>query len=230
MLKHVLAPINRAGWPFIALFALASLGLGFLWPPLLMGGLVATLWCAYFFRDPARTTPSKPGLVMAPADGLILSICTATPPPELGFADTPMHKISIFLSIFDVHINRVPMAGHAAAVHYHPGKFLNASLDKASELNERSSTRFIAATTGEAYGVVQIAGLVARRIINTLKVGQTVTAGERMGLIRFGSRTDLYIPAHWSVHVIAGQRTLGGETVLADALAQADNLPMGHRR
>ncbi len=230
MIKHVLAPINRAGWPFIALFALASLGLGFLWPPLLMGGLVATLWCAYFFRDPARTTPVQPGLVLAPADGLILAIGQATPPPELGFGDTPMHKISIFLSIFDVHINRAPMAGHVAAVHYHPGKFLNASLDKASVLNERSSTRFVAAATGEAYGVVQIAGLVARRIINSLKAGQTVAAGERMGLIRFGSRTDIYLPIHWSIRVIAGQRTLGGETVLADALAPADALPTGQRQ
>jgi phosphatidylserine decarboxylase len=216
VLDHVLHPIHRDGWKFVALFAAATVLLFVLWTPLGWAGVIATLWCVYFFRDPARVTPSRPGLVVSPADGLVVSVARVPPPKELEMGEAPMTRIGIFLNVLDVHINRAPMAGVVVRTHYHKGQFVNASLDKASDLNERMAAR-IATAVGPDIAVVQIAGLIARRIVNTLEAGQALAAGERFGLIRFGSRTDLYLPVEWSVHAIEGQRVIGGETVLADA-------------
>ncbi len=228
MLSHVLVPIHRDGWKFVGLFAAISVVLGLLWQPLGWLGAVLTLWCIYFFRDPPRVTPVRPGLVVSPADGLVVSVGPAVPPVELGMGPAPMMRIGIFLNVFDVHINRVPMSGTVQATHYHKGQFLNASFDKASDLNERNALR-IATEGGADIAVVQVAGLVARRILCFVGAGQGVLAGERFGLIRFGSRTDLYLPPDWAVAAIVGQRVVGGETILADSLASAPPL-MGEVR
>ncbi len=211
----MLVPIHRAGWPFVAIFLVVSLALGYAAEPLFWLGLVATAWCVYFFRDPPRQTPQRAGLVVAPADGRIQWVGPATPPAELGLGDGQLTRISIFLNIFDVHINRIPVDGTVTKLEYHPGKFLNAALDKASEDNERQSA-LIETADGQRLGVVQIAGLVARRIVCDLKDGQEVLAGERFGLIRFGSRTDLFLPDGVAPLVAVGQRAVGGETVFAD--------------
>jgi phosphatidylserine decarboxylase len=219
LLRQVLAPIHPDGWRFIAIFAVVTLLLFWLAAPLGWIGVIATLWCVYFFRDPWRVTPSRPGLVIAPADGRVVSVAPAAPPAALGLGEAPMLRIGIFLNVFDVHVNRMPMAGRVAKLAYHAGKFLNASLDKASEENERMAIR-LATSEGPDIAVVQIAGLVARRIVCKLSEGQQVIAGERFGLIRFGSRTDVYLPAGWTPLAIVGQRVIGGETVIADARAQ----------
>lgn len=211
----MLVPIHRAGWPFIAIFVVVSFVLGVFWEPLLWIGLVASAWCVYFFRDPPRMTPVRPGLVVSPADGRVQWVGPAKPPAELGLGEAPVMRISIFLNVFDVHINRAPVDGRVTTLAYHPGKFLNAALDKASEDNERQSA-LIETADGRKLGVVQIAGLVARRIVCTLREGQTLRAGERFGLIRFGSRTDLFLPDGVAPLVAVGQRAVGGETVLAD--------------
>ncbi len=211
----MLVPIHRAGWPFVAIFLVVSLALGYAAEPLFWLGLVATAWCVYFFRDPPRHTPQRAGLVVAPADGRVQWVGPATPPAELGLGDGQLTRISIFLNIFDVHINRIPVDGTVTKLEYHPGKFLNAALDKASEDNERQSA-LIETADGQRLGVVQIAGLVARRIVCDLKDGQEVRAGERFGLIRFGSRTDLFLPDGVAPLVAVGQRAVGGETVFAD--------------
>ena len=211
----MLVPIHKAGWPFIALFCAASVILGYFVQPLLWIGLVATGWCVYFFRDPPRMTPLRPGLVVAPADGRVQYVGPAKPPAELGLGEDEMTRISIFLNVFDVHINRIPLDGTVARLEYHAGKFLNAALDKASEDNERQSV-LIETGDGRRLGVVQIAGLVARRIVCNLEHGQAVKAGERFGLIRFGSRTDLFLPDGVAPLVVVGQRAVGAETVLAD--------------
>ena len=218
MLEHVLVPIHRDGWKFIAIFAAVSLILALIWGPLGWIGLVLTLWCVYFFRDPPRVTPTRAGLVVSPADGLVVSVGELAPPAELDMGTEPMTRIGIFLNVFDVHINRAPVPGTVAKTHYHKGQFVNASFDKASDLNERNALR-ITTAEGVDIAVVQIAGLVARRIVTWVDVGAKVETGERFGLIRFGSRTDLYVPRGWAVHAIEGQRVVGGETVLADALA-----------
>ena len=218
MLKHVLAPIHKDGWRFIAIFAVVALILLWLWAPLGWLGAVATLWCIYFFRDPWRVSPQRAGLVLSPADGLIIAVGDAPPPPELGLGSEPMQRIAIFMSVFDVHVNRAPMAGRVARLAYTEGKFLNASLDKASLDNERMAIRL--STAEGDIGVTQIAGLVARRIVSTLREGEEVIAGQRIGLIRFGSRAEVFLPRGWAVLAIAGQRAVGGETVLADARAQ----------
>jgi phosphatidylserine decarboxylase len=216
LLKHVLAPIHPDGWRFIVIAAVATAVLLWLFRPLGWVGVIVTLWCIYFFRDPWRVTPSRPGLVVAPADGLVLTVDEAPPPPELDMGEAPMRRIGIFLSVFDVHINRMPMAGRVAKLAYRKGKFLNASLDKASEENERMAIR-VATAEGPDIAVVQIAGLVARRIVCTVGESQQVIAGQRFGLIRFGSRTDVYIPLDWTPLAIPGQRAVGGETILADS-------------
>jgi phosphatidylserine decarboxylase len=215
LLDRILVPIHREGWRFAALFALATVLLWLLWAPLGWAGLVATLWCVYFFRDPPRVTPIRPGLVVAPADGVVQSVAPAVPPPELGMPALPVMRVSVFMNVFDVHVNRIPVDGSVVALNYRPGKFLNASLDKASEDNERQSIRLRTAE-GQEFAVVQIAGLVARRIRCDLEPAQTVRAGERFGLIRFGSRVDVYLPDGAAPLVIAGQRSIAGETVLAD--------------
>jgi phosphatidylserine decarboxylase len=216
MVKSALAPIHRDGWPFVAGFAIVALALG-QWVSGTLGwlGLLATAWCVYFFRDPERVPPERGGLVLAPADGLVEMVQPALPPPELGMAAIARPRVSIFLSIFDVHVNRVPADGTITELAYRPGKFLNAALDKASEENERQSIR-LTVEGGRELAFVQIAGLIARRIRCDLAKGQTVRAGERFGLIRFGSRVDVYLPEGVVPLVRAGQRMVAGETVLAD--------------
>ena len=220
MWKSVLAPIHADGWRFIALGAvLALIFFALHWTPLGWLALAVTLWIAYFFRDPWRVTPLRPGLVVSPADGMVLVADRAPPPAELGMGEAPMTRIGIFLNVFDVHVNRVPLAGVVRKLAYHKGRFLNAAHNRASEDNERMAIR-IASVEGPEIAVVQIAGLIARRIVCRLTEGQEVTTGERFGLIRFGSRTDVYLPAHWAPLVVPGQRVLGGETVIADAVSQ----------
>lgn len=214
-IKSVIVPIHPAGWMFIAIFSLTSLALSMLWSPFGCIGLIATAWCVYFFRDPDRITPMREGLIVSPADGVVQKITTCKPPAELDLGSKERVRVSIFLNVFNVHVNRVPMEGSVSKMHYNPGKFLNAALDKASEENERMSIK-ITAPDGVQYGVVQIAGLVARRILCDLKEGQSVKTGERFGIIRFGSRVDVYLPEKASPLVVEGQTAVGGETVLAD--------------
>lgn len=215
-LDTVVVPIHRAGWPFVAAFAVVSLILGLaVAEPLGWIGLVLTIWCAYFFRDPARVTPNRPGLVVSPADGRVTMIVPAVPPPELDMGDKPLTRVSIFLNVFNVHINRVPTDGTIIKAEYHKGTFVNAALDKASEENERASIRQ-SLPDGREIAYVQIAGLVARRILCWAKPGQQVKAGERFGLIRFGSRTDIFLPDGVAPLVCVGQSAIGGETIIAD--------------
>jgi len=216
MLANFFVPILNDGWRFIAMFAAATLlaaltGVAWLFWPL----LGATFWSIFFFRDPSRGVPQDAGVLTAPADGLVQMVAEAVPPAELGLGDQPLTRVSIFLSVFDVHINRVPCAGMIDVVAYRPGKFVNAAADKASEENERMAVALRRAD-GRTIGVVQIAGWVARRIVCYVKPGQPVVAGERFGHIRFGSRTDLYLPPGSRLLVAAGQRMIGGETVMAE--------------
>ena len=215
MFRSVLVPINRAGWPFIGAALAVAVLLGLLWGPLFWLGLLAVLFCTYFFRDPSRVTPSRAGLVIAPADGMVQMIEKAPPPPELEMGDTPLTRVSIFLNVFNVHVNRVPVDGKISVVSYRPGKFLNASLDKASVDNERMSLK-VTTFDGVDLAFVQIAGLVARRIICNVSEGQPVQAGQVFGLIRFGSRMDVYLPEGVSPLVALYQTTIAGETVIAD--------------
>jgi len=214
-ITDTIAPVHNDGIKFIAVGAVVSLLLFLLWQPLAWLAVLVTAWIAYFFRDPARVTPLREGLVIAPADGRISAIERVRPPMELGLGETQRLRISIFLSVFDVHINRVPVAGRIARSAYVPGSFLNAALDKASEENERRAL-VIATPAGDEIAVVQIAGLIARRIVTFVKEGDSVGAGERFGLIRFGSRVDLYLPPGRGSLAAVGQRAVGGETVLAD--------------
>jgi len=211
----VLAPLHRDGWKFVAVFALVSLGLFFLWTPSGWAGVVLTAWCAYFFRDPARVSPAGPNWVLSPADGVVSAILPAVPPAEIGLAETALTRISIFMNVFNVHVNRSPADGTVAALAYRPGRFFNASLDKASDLNERLGMR-LATAAGPELGVVQIAGLVARRIRCDVRKGDRLKAGQRYGLIRFGSRLDVYLPPGVAPLVAVGQTMVAGETVLAD--------------
>jgi phosphatidylserine decarboxylase len=215
MWKSVAASIHKAGVPFVAGGLVATFLLGWIWGPLAAAGAVVTLWMAYFFRDPDRTIPTREGLVVSPADGMVQLIVDAIPPPELDMGDMPRPRISIFLNVFDVHVNRVPMGGTVARARYKAGRFHNAALDKASDENERMSIR-VTMANGRDIGFVQIAGLVAQRILCDLREGQSVRTGERYGLIRFGSRCDVYLPEGVSPMVCVGQRAIGGETVLAD--------------
>ena len=208
-------PVHRDGYKFIAGFAVAALVLSWLSEPVGWLGAVATLWCAYFFRDPERYPPEGKGIVVAPADGRISAIEVVVPPKQLDLDDAKRIRISIFLSVFDVHINRSPVAGRITKIVYVPGKFLNAELDKASEENERQCLT-LETGNGTRVGCVQIAGLIARRIVTFVQQGATVEAGERFGLIRFGSRTDIYLPPGTRPVVSVGQTAIGGETVLAD--------------
>ncbi len=214
-MKSVLVPINPAGWPFIAIFAVVALVLAYIAEPLGWLGLVLTLWCVYFFRDPDRVTPTRAGLVIAPADGRICLIDEAVPPAELEMGDEALSRVCIFMNVFNVHVNRAPMDGEITKLGYRPGKFLNAELDKASEFNERQSLR-MKTTDGHDIAFVQIAGLVARRIVCQVHEGTNLKAGERFGLIRFGSRVDVYMPKGTQPLVSVGQLTTAGESVLAD--------------
>jgi phosphatidylserine decarboxylase len=218
-IRAQLAPINPEGYPFIGAFALASLILFWLWTPLGWLGTVLTLWCAYFFRDPPRVTPVSDRLVVSPADGRVSLVANAVPPPALALGDKPLPRVSIFMSVFDCHVNRAPVSGRIERIVYTPGKFLNADLDKASEDNERNAL-VIAGAAGRI-GVVQIAGLIARRIVCWVKDGQEIGAGERIGMIRFGSRVDVYLPAGTAPLVSEGQTSLAGETIIAELGAAA---------
>lgn len=216
MLANFFVPILDDGWRFIAVFAgitfLAALtGIAWLFWPL----VIVTLWSIYFFRDPPRGVPQDEGVLLAPADGLVQMVAQAVPPAELGLGDLPLTRVSIFLSVFDVHINRSPCSGTVEVVAYRPGKFLNAAAEKASEDNERMAIA-LRRSDGRLIGCVQIAGWVARRIVCRIKAGQSVAAGERFGHIRFGSRTDLYLPSGARLLVAVGQRMIGGETVMAE--------------
>ena len=221
MLKTVFVPINKAGWPFIFLFTAITVALTFLWKPLGWVGLILTIWCIYFFRDPPRVTPTKDHLVVSPADGSVLKIVKAVPPKEIELGNNPLNCISIFMNVFDVHVNRIPVSGKITRVAYNPGKFVNASLDKASEYNERQCIR-IATNEGLKIGVIQIAGLIARRIKCDVSINEMVDTGERYGLIRFGSRVDVYLPSETNVLVAVGQIMVAGETVIADLGSQEE--------
>ena len=210
------APIHREGWRFIAIFVAITLlffWLGF--QPMGWLGVLLTAWCAYFFRDPERVTPLAEGLVISPADGRISAIENVIPPPELDLPREAMTRISIFMNVFDVHVNRSPIAARITKLTYVPGLFVNAELDKASEDNERQALTLQTAN-GNQLGVVQIAGLIARRIVKFTNEGENLQVGQRFGLIRFGSRVDVYLPKGVAPLACLGQRTVAGETVLAD--------------
>ena len=211
-------PSARA-MPFIGGFALASLVLFWFWSPLGWIGTHAHAWCAYFFRDPPRVTPVREGIVVSPADGRVSLVANAVPPRELELGERPLPRISVFMSVFDCHVNRSPVAGRIERIVYRAGKFLNADLDKASEDNERNA--LVIATPGGRVGVVQIAGLVARRIVCFVREGEPIGAGERFGMIRFGSRLDVYLPEGARPLVAEGQTAIAGETVIADLQAPA---------
>jgi len=207
--------IHREGYIFIIIFAVITFVLGSFSTTFGWIGTISTLWCAYFFRNPERVTPVNDNFIISPADGIVQAIKEVTPPSELGLGDDEMIRISIFLNVFNVHINRVPATGRILQLHYHPGKFFNASLEKASIHNERQSV-LMETVNGVKIAFVQIAGLIARRIVCDLEESQTVKAGQRYGLIRFGSRTDIYLPLKTAILVSEGQTCVGGETVLAD--------------
>ena len=213
-IRAQIPPVHPEGYPFIGGFALVSLILFWIWTPLGWIGALLTVWCALFFRDPVRVTPVRDGIVVAPADGRVSMIAQVLPPAELGLGDRPLPRISIFMSVFNCHVNRSPVTGRIDRIAYRPGAFINAELDKASEDNERNS--LVISTANGRIGVVQIAGLIARRIVTFVQEGDDVGIGERFGLIRFGSRVDLYLPPEHGALVAVGQRAVGGETVLAD--------------
>jgi phosphatidylserine decarboxylase len=219
VLRRVLAPLHPDGLKFVAAGAVATVLLLLLWRPAGWLALIATLWIAYFFRDPWRVTPVRAGLLVSPADGVVTSVAEAAPPLELALTASRYVRIAIFLSIFDVHVTRSPVGGRVAALRYTKGRFVNASREEASLHNERMAIR-VAPPDGPEIAFVQIAGLVARRIVCDLREGQQIGAGQRMGIIRFGSRVDIYCPEPYVPVVVAGQRMVGGETVIADRLAQ----------
>jgi phosphatidylserine decarboxylase len=216
MVRQIIAPIHPDGWKFVAIGVVATLILFLVWHPLGWLALIVTLWVVYFFRDPWRVTPTRRGLVISPADGTIVSIAPALPPPELDMGAEPVTRIGIFLNLLDVHVARAPLGGMLAARHYTLGRFVNASLDKASEDNERLALRLSTEDDAPDIACVLIAGLVARRIVCPLIAGQRVGVGERIGNIRFGSRVDVYLPPPYVPLVVLGQHMVGGETVLAD--------------
>lgn len=215
MMSTFIKPMHKEGIRFVAIFAAITVVAFLIWKPLGWIGVILTIWCYYFFRDPERVTPSRDGVLVSPADGVVSLLERATPPPELGMPDTPLMRISVFMNVFNCHVNRTPIKGEILNVAYRPGKFLNASLDKASVDNERMSLR-IGVTHDTEIAVVQIAGLVARRIVCFVKAGDTLNTGERFGLIRFGSRVDVYLPDGVHPMVSVGQTTIAGETVLAE--------------
>jgi phosphatidylserine decarboxylase len=214
-LRLVLAPPHPVGRPFIVGGIVALLVGALFWHPLFWLGLLFTLFCLYFFRDPERVPPARAGVVVAPADGKVVSVAPAAPPPELGLGQEPRWRVAIFLSVLDVHVNRVPADGTVTRIAYRHGRFVNASLDKASELNERNALA-LRLPDGREMAVVQIAGLIARRIVCHAREGDAVTGGARFGIIRFGSRTDLYLPPGVRPLVAEGQTMIGGETVIAE--------------
>jgi phosphatidylserine decarboxylase len=219
-IRKQLVPIHPEGYPFVGGIAFASIVLLWLWPPLGWLATLLTIWCAYFFRDPPRVTPVRDGIVVSPADGRVSQIVNAIPPKELELGERPLPRVSVFMSVFDCHINRSPVTGRIERIVYRAGKFLSADLDKASEDNERNAF-VIAMPNGKRIAAVQIAGLVARRIVPFARDGEAVAAGQRIGMIRFGSRVDVYLPEGTRPLAAEGQTAIAGETVIAD-LALAD--------
>ena len=211
--KNAVPPIHPEGYKFVAIFAAITLILGWLWSPLFYIGVALTVWCALFFRDPKRVTPVSEDLVISPADGRVSHVGKVVPPQELGLGDKPLTRISVFMNVFNCHVNRSPMRGKVTRIAYRKGQFLNAELDKASEDNERNS--LVINTEKGDIAVVQIAGLVARRIVCWAHEGDELIGGERFGLIRFGSRLDVYVPEKATPIVAVGQTAIAGETVLA---------------
>ena len=214
-LRTVFAPPHRAGWPFIAVGLIVALVGLFVSRWLFWPFAAFTLFSLYFFRDPERTPPGRPGTMVSPADGRVVSVTQAVPPVELGLGPEPRWRVATFLSVLNVHVNRVPATAEVTRIAYHHGSFVNASLDKASDLNERNALA-LRLPDGRDFAVVQIAGLIARRILCDAKVGDTVIEGARFGIIRFGSRTDLYLPHGVRPLVVVGQTMVGGETVMAE--------------
>lgn len=219
--RTVLPPMHPAGRPFVAGALAASLALRRWSRRAGLLGILLSAWVAWFFREPRRVTPQRADVAVAPADGTVAQVVAATPPQELRLDSREWVRISVFLSVFDVHVQRAPVTGEVVRAAYRPGKFLSADLDKASEDNERNSLLLRPTGSQHEVAVVQIAGLVARRIVCQVSEGDKVSAGQTYGLIRFGSRVDLYVPAGSRVLVEPGQRTIGGETVLAE-------LPVDH--
>ena len=216
----MLVPIHSAGIPFIAIFAILTVIMGWFWSPLYFFGLVLTLWCIYFFRNPVRITPilsgtNKNNLIISPADGRVIEISKITPDEEIGLPVGNWTRVCVFMNVFDVHVNRSPMLGKIFYKNYIPGSFFNASLDKASSENERLILG-METENGKKIAFVQIAGLVARRIICDVGIGSSLKAGEVFGLIRFGSRVDIYFPSDVSVMVLKGQKMIAGETIIGD--------------
>ena len=228
MMSTFVKPMHREGYKFVSAFALGTLVLFWLWDPLGWVGVGLTIWCYYFFRDPERVTPMREGLMISPADGVISLLEPAVPPQELGLGPQPMTRISVFMNVFNCHVNRAPIGGQISRIAYRPGKFFNASLDKASVDNERNAL-VITMADGRQIAVVQIAGLVARRILCEVREGQAIRTGERFGMIRFGSRLDIYLPEGVAPLVCLGQSTIAGETVLAD-LTGAEPARLGEVR
>jgi phosphatidylserine decarboxylase len=218
MLGTFIKPMHREGIKFVLLFALITIGLFFISDWLGWAGVGLTIWCYYFFRDPQRTTPTRDGLLVSPADGIISLIEKAVPPEELGMSPEALIRVSVFMNVFNCHVNRAPIAGDVVSIAYRAGKYFNASLDKASSDNERNSLALKIAD-GRQIAVVQIAGLVARRIVCFVKTSQVMRTGERFGLIRFGSRIDVYLPEGVHPLVSVGQSMVAGETVIADLTA-----------
>ncbi|TCL70201.1 phosphatidylserine decarboxylase [Rhizobium sp. BK251] len=212
--RNTIVPVHKEGYPFVLGFFVASLVLGWIFKPLFWIGMVLTLWCAYFFRDPERNVPQDDDLVVSPADGKVSAIQMVSPPLELNLGSEPMLRISVFMNVFDCHVNRSPIRGRIRTIAYREGSFLNAELDKASEQNERNG--LVVETGHGEIGVVQIAGLVARRILCFVRENEPIDAGERIGLIRFGSRVDVFLPAGAASRVSVGQTAIAGETVIAE--------------
>jgi len=214
-LKLVTFAIHKEGYKFIVIFALITTVLALLSNTLGLIGLVATLWCVFFFRDPERIIPVEDHVIISPADGLVTRVdYGVTAPDDLGYGNKKFNKITVFLNVFNVHVNRVPVSGIVTKISYKPGKFLSANADEASVENERNSV-VVKTADGTEIIFVQIAGLVARRIISDLKQGQSVTMGDRYGIIRFGSRADIYLPEDVTIKSLVGQTMIGGETIIA---------------
>ena len=225
MMKVIAVPMHPEGRKFVAIFAAVTAVLWLVWEPMFWLGLGLTVWCYYFFRDPVRSVAQRPGLILSPADGVVSLITKTVPPADMQLGYKPLTRVSVFMNVFNCHVNRAPIAGEVVAISYHHGKFLNASLDKASEHNERNSIT-IEFADKTRIGVTQIAGLVARRIVCFTKVGARLGVGERFGLIRFGSRLDIFLPEGIEPAVGLGQTAVAGETVLARLNQPAEDWPI----